>query len=79
MPAIVYNTRFDPAYHNAEDEIAQLFALPLNYANKPIEKPVFIEPKPVEKRFILNSSLEKYFFMGVIIIGLAILLNKAKI
>ena len=68
MPVIVYNTRFDPAYRNAEEKPAE-----------PIEKPVFIEPKPVEKRFILNSSLEKYFFMGVIIIGLAILLNKAKI
>lgn len=66
MPAIVYNTRFDPAYRNAEAQVAA----PADTVNTVIEE----KTKPV---FISKSNIDKYFFMAVIVIGLGVVIYKS--
>lgn len=66
MSAIVYNTRFDTNYHNAESE--KVVA--------PAPETVVTEKKTVATKALSGSDMEKYFFMSVILIGLGLLVYK---
>lgn len=67
MAAIVYNTRFDPSYRNAEAKIAAPAA----------EKTDLVKTEGINPVISPKSNMEKYFFMAVIGIGLGVVIYKS--